>query len=166
MKKILCIFVWILMCVSCYHSKDIEYFARMVVVNNTGRTIEVFKDDTYFGTFRDQEKFVLFENNDEYQFIDLEELIQEEGDLLGEYVEEISIYDVTDGISPVFLKKWTYGEREQKGKQLYRLADSDTEVKTEDVKGSHFTNGKFYSEGHVYIRFTYTFTINPEDIRL
>ena len=154
------------MCVSCYHSKDIYYFARMVVVNNTGRTIEVFKEDAYFGTFRDQEKFVLFENVDEYEFIDLKELIREDGDLIGEYVEERSICDVMDGISPVFLKKWTYGEREQKGKQLYRLTDSDTKVETEDVKGSHFTNGKFYSEGHVYIRFTYTFTINTEDVGL
>lgn len=166
MKRIFSFFSLLVLCCSCYHSRSVRYFAQMVVFNNTGRTIEVFKEDAYFGTFRDQEKFVLFENADEYQFIDLKTLIREDGELLGEYVEEISVYDVTGVSSPVLLKKWTYGDREQKGKQLYRLTDSDTKVETEDVNGSHFTNGKYYSRGHVYIRFTYTFTINHEDVEL
>lgn len=67
--------------------------------------------------------------------------------------EDIYIYDVTDD-SRVLLKKWSIGEREQPGKQLYRLSDSELMV--------HHEHGW----GEVFIMYDYIFIVKPEDIGL
>ena len=70
-----------------------------------------------------------------------------------EKFEDIYIYDVTDD-SRVLLKKWSIGEREQPGKQLYRLSDSELMV--------HHEHGW----GEVFIMYDYIFIVKPEDIGL
>ena len=54
----------------------------------------------------------------------------------------------------VLLKKWSIGEREQPGKQLYRLSDSELMV--------HHEHGW----GEVFIMYDYIFIVKPEDIGL
>ena len=54
----------------------------------------------------------------------------------------------------VLLKKWSIGECEQPGKQLYRLSDSELMV--------HHEHGW----GEVFIMYDYIFIVKPEDIGL
>ena len=54
----------------------------------------------------------------------------------------------------VLLKKWSIGEREQPGKQLYRLSDSELMV--------HHEHGW----GEVFIMYDYIIIVKPDDIGL
>lgn len=69
----------------------------------------------------------------------------------GEREESVSIYDASTG---ELLREWRYSEREQPGKQLYRLSDSELMV--------HHEHGW----GEVFIMYDYIFIVKPEDIGL
>ena len=108
---------------------------------------------------RNQETVKLFERTQMYEFVDMDMLLFSNG----EREESVSIYDASTG---ELLREWRYSEREQPGKQLYRLCDSDAEVYAEKVDGSYSINNNCRSSGYVYIRYIYTFTINQEDVGL
>ena len=159
MKKIVHLLLIVLICNSCYKSKTVEYSATLYLVNNTGRTIDVFKGNNRFVVLRNQETVKLFERTQMYESINMDMLLFSNG----EREESVAIYDASTG-KP--LREWRYSEREQPGKQLYRLSDSDAEVYTEIVDGSYSINNNYHSSGHFYIRYIYTFTINQEDVGL
>ena len=62
MKKTVQLLLIVLICNSCYKSKTVEYSATLDLVNNTGRTIEIFKGNNRFVMLRNQETVKLFEN--------------------------------------------------------------------------------------------------------
>jgi len=62
--------------------------------------------------------------------------------------KDISVYAIIDG-ERKFLKKWTFTERNEDGKQLYRLSDSEIRVR-------HTCNWNV-----IHISYIYTFIINP-----
>ena len=146
MKKIVHLLLIVLICNSCYKSKTVEYSATLDLVNNTGRTIEIFKGNNRFVMLRNQETVKLFERTQMYEFVDMDMLLFSNG----EREESVSIYDASTG---ELLREWRYSEREQPGKQLYRLCDSDAEVYTEKVDGSYSINNNYHSSGHFYIRY-------------
>lgn len=62
MKKTVQLLLIVLICNSCYKLKTVEYSATLDLVNNTGRTIEIFKGNNRFVMLRNQETVKLFEN--------------------------------------------------------------------------------------------------------
>lgn len=62
MKKTVQLLLIALICNSCYKSKTVEYSATLDLVNNTGRTTEIFKGNNRFVMLRNQETVKLFEN--------------------------------------------------------------------------------------------------------
>lgn len=75
MKKIVHLLLIVLICNSCYKSKTVEYSATLDLVNNTGRTIEVFKGNNRFVMLRNQETVKLFERTQMYEFVDMDMLL-------------------------------------------------------------------------------------------
>ena len=159
MKKIVHLLLIVLICNSCHKHITVEYSATLDLVNNTGRTIEVFKGKNRFVMLRNQETVKLFERTQMYNCINMDMLLFYDGNK----DESVAIYDASTG---ELLREWRYSEREQPGKQLYRLCDSDAEVYTEKVDGSYSINNNYRSSGYFYIRYIYTFTINQEDVGL
>ena len=147
MKKIVHLLLIVLICNSCHKHITVEYSATLDLVNNTGRTIEVFKGNNRFVMLRNQETVKLFERTQMYEFVDMDMLLFSNG----EREESVSIYDASTG---ELLREWRYSEREQPGKQLYRLSDSELMV--------HHEHGW----GEVFIMYDYIFIVKPEDIGL
>ena len=120
MKKIVHLLLIVLICNSCYKSKTVEYSATLDLVNNTGRTIEVFKGNNRFVMLRNQETVKLFERTQMYNCINMDMLLFYDGNK----DESVAIYDASTG---ELLREWRYSEREQPGKQLAALVKVDTE---------------------------------------
>lgn len=151
MKKILFILLTLFLCASCYRQEKVLYSSDVFLKNNTGRVIEVMKGAKVVDVLKDGKEAWLYSTRSSIDFeeVSLENIMKEHP----EKFEDISIYDVTDG-GRVLLKKWSIGEREQPGKQLYRLSDSELMV--------HHEHGW----GEVFIMYDYIFIVKPEDIGL
>ena len=157
MKKIAYLTLLFISCISCGMSKSVKYSIEFHVVNNLGYTIEVFNGDGCFVSLQDKEDIILFESDKCYNFDEAYKVA------FGWPPQDVSLYRQNTN-SHDLLKIWRFDEREEPGKQLYRLTDSKREVTTEDVDQSFFTNGRFHTWGCFYVRYCFTFTINPEDI--
>lgn len=151
MKKILFILLTLFLCASCYRQEELLYSSDVFLKNNTGRVIEVMKGEKVVDVLKDGREAWLYSTHSasDFEEVSLENIMKEHP----EKFEDISIYDVTDG-GRVLLKKWSIGEREQPGKQLYRLSDSELMV--------HHEHGL----GEVFIMYDYIFIVKPEDIGL
>lgn len=151
MKKSLFILLTLFLCASCYRQEKVLYSSDVFLKNNTGRVIEVMKGAKVVDVLKDGKEAWLYSTHSasDFEEVSLENIMKEHP----EKFEDISIYDVTDG-GRVLLKKWSIGEREQPGKQLYRLSDSELMV--------HHEHGW----GEVFIMYDYIFIVKPEDIGL
>ena len=151
MKKSLFILLTLFLCASCYRQEKVLYSSDVFLKNNTGRVIEVMRGAKVVDVLKDGKEAWLYSTRSSIDFeeVSLEKMMNEHP----EKFEDISIYDVTDG-GRVLLKKWSIGEREQPGKQLYRLSDSELIV--------HHEHGW----GEVFIMYDYIFIVKPEDIGL
>ena len=151
MKKILFSLLTLFLCASCYRQEKVLYSSDVFLKNNTGRVIEVMKGEKVVDVLKDGREAWLYSTHSasDFEEVSLENIMKEHP----EKFEDISIYDVTDG-GRVLLKKWSIGEREQPGKQLYRLSDSELMV--------HHEHGW----GEVFIMYDYIFIVKPEDIGL
>lgn len=151
MKKSLFILLTLFLCASCYRQEKVLYSSDVFLKNNTGRVIEVMRGAKVVDVLKDGKEAWLYSTRSSIDFeeVSLEKMMNEHP----EKFEDIYIYDVTDD-SRVLLKKWSIGEREQPGKQLYRLSDSELMV--------HHEHGW----GEVFIMYDYIFIVKPEDIGL
>ena len=151
MKKSLFILLTLFLCASCYRQEKVLYSSDVFLKNNTGRVIEVMRGAKVVDVLKDGKEAWLYSTRSSIDFeeVSLEKMMNEHP----EKFEDISIYDVTDG-GRVLLKKWSIGEREQPGKQLYRLSDSELMV--------HHEHGW----GEVFIMYDYIFIVKPEDVGL
>lgn len=151
MKKSLFILLTLFLCASCYRQEKVLYSSDVFLKNNTGRVIEVMKGAKVVDVLKEGKEAWLYSTHSasDFEEVSLEKMMKEHP----EKFEDISIYDVTDG-GRVLLKKWSIGEREQPGKQLYRLSDSELMV--------HHEHGW----GEVFIMYDYIFIVKPEDIGL
>ena len=151
MKKILFILLTLFLCASCYRQEKVLYSSDVFLKNNTGRVIEVMKGAKVVDVLKEGKEAWLYSTHSasDFEEVSLENIMKEHP----EKFEDISIYDVTDG-GRVLLKKWSIGECEQPGKQLYRLSDSELMV--------HHEHGW----GEVFIMYDYIFIVKPEDIGL
>ena len=151
MKKSLLILLTLFLCASCCWQEELEYKSNIFFKNNTGRVLEVMKGEKVVEVLKDGKEAWLYTTHSasDFEEVSLENIMNEHP----EKFEDISIYDVTDG-GRVLLKKWSIGEREQPGKQLYRLSDSELIV--------HHARGG----GMVFIKYDYIFIVKPEDVGL
>ena len=151
MKKGLLILLTLFLCASCCWQEELLYTSDFFLKNNTGRVLEVMKGERVVDVLKDGREAWLYSTHSasDFEEVSLENIMNEHP----EKFEDISIYDVTDG-GRVLLKKWSIGEREQPGKQLYRLSDSELIV--------HHEHGW----GEVFIMYDYIFIVKPEDIGL
>lgn len=151
MKKILFSLLTLFLCASCYRQEKVLYSSDVFLKNNTGRVIEVMRGAKVVDVLKDGKEAWLYSTRSSIDFeeVSLEKMMNEHP----EKFEDIFIYDVTDD-SRVLLKKWSIEEREQPGKQLYRLSDSELMV--------HHEHGW----GEVFIMYDYIFIVKPEDIGL
>lgn len=151
MKKSLFILLTLFLCASCYRQEKVLYSSDVFLKNNTGRVIEVMRGAKVVDVLKDGKEAWLYSTRSSIDFeeVSLEKMMNEHP----EKFEDIYIYDVTDD-SRVLLKKWSIGEREQPGKQLYKLSDSELMV--------HHEHGW----GEVFIMYDYIFIVKPEDIGL
>ena len=151
MKKSLFILLTLFLCASCYRQEKVLYSSDVFLKNNTGRVIEVMKGAKVVDVLKDGKEAWLYStrSSTDFEEVSLENIMKEHP----EKFEDIYIYDVTDD-SRVLLKKWSIGEREQPGKQLYRLSDSELMVHRE------------HGWGEVFIMYDYIFIVKPEDIGL
>ena len=151
MKKSLLILLTLFLCASCYRQEELEYKSNIFFKNNTGRVLEVMKGEKVVEVLKDGKEAWLYTTHSasDFEEVSLENIMNEHP----EKFEDISIYDVTDG-GRVLLKKWSIGEREQPGKQLYRLSDSELIV--------HHERGC----GLVFIKYDYIFIVKSEDVGL
>ena len=140
MKKSLLILLTLFLCASCYRQEEIEYKSNIFFINNTGRVLEVMKGEMVVEVLKDGKEAWLYTTHSasDFEEVSLENIMNEHP----EKFEDIFIYDVTDG-GRVLLKKWSIGEREQSGKQLYRLSDSELIVHHERGCGLVFINLSF-----------------------
>ena len=99
MKKIVHLLLIVVICNSCHKHITVEYSATLDLVNNTGRTIEVFKGNNRFVMLRNQETVKLFERTQMYEFVDMDMLLFSNG----EREESVSIYDASTG---ELLREW------------------------------------------------------------
>lgn len=155
MKKILLILLTLFLCASCYRQEELLYTSDFFFKNNTGRVLEVMKGEKVVDVLKDGREAWLYSTHSasDFEEVSLENIMNEHP----EKFEDISIYDVTDD-SRVLLKKWSIEEREQPGKQLYRLSDSELIV--------HHEYGWEYGWGEVFIMYDYVFIVKPEDVGL
>ena len=151
MKKILFSLLTLFLCASCCWQEELLYSSDFFLKNNTGRVLEVMKGERVVDVLKDGREAWLYSTHSasDFEEVSLENMMNEHP----EKFEDIFIYDVTDG-GRVLLKKWSIGEREQPGKQLYRLSDSELMV--------HHEHGW----GEVFIMYDYIFIVKPEDIGL
>ncbi len=136
---------------SCLKEENVVYFSKLFLCNNTGRVIEVYKDDLLMDEIKNGEEVWLYSirASANYEDNSVEKIMQKQGWKF----KDVSIYDVSDG-GRRFLKKWTFTERNEDGKQLYRLSDSEIRVRHERIWG------------RICIGYIYSFSINPEDVEL
>ena len=151
MKKLI-VFLMPLLCTSCYYEDaDVVLFTSSYYLSNkTGRTLEVYMGEKFYGFAKDQWSVWLYTQSS-YNFdeVSMERLMIEHP----ESFKDISIYDVTDG-DRVFLKTWTFAERDQDGKQFYDLSDCDLFVcDHRDVPPTE-------------LLYDYVFTVYPADVGL
>ena len=151
MKKGLLILLTLFLCASCCWQEELLYTSDFFLKNNTGRVLEVMKGERVVDVLKDGREAWLYSTHSasDFEEVSLENIMNEHP----EKFEDISIYDVTDG-GRVLLKKWSIGAREQPGKQLYRLSDSELMV--------HHEHGW----GEVFIMYDYIFIVKPEDVGL
>ena len=151
MKKSLLILFTLFLCASCCWQDELEYKSNIFFKNNTGRVLEVMKGERVVDVVKDGREAWLYTTHSasDFEEVSLENIMKEHP----EKFEDISIYDVTDG-GRVLLKKWSIEEREQPGKQLYRLSDSELIV--------HHEHGW----GEVFIMYDYIFIVKLEDVGL
>lgn len=155
MKKSLLILLTLFLCASCCRQEELLYTSDFFLKNNTGRVLEVMKGERVVDVLKDGREAWLYSTHSasDFEEVSLENIMNEHP----EKFEDISIYDVTDG-GRVLLKKWSIEEREQPGKQLYRLSDSELIV--------HHEYGWEYGGGEVFIRYDYIFIVKSEDVGL
>lgn len=155
MKKSLLILLTLFLCASCCRQEELLYTSDFFLKNNTGRVLEVMKGERVVDVLKDGREAWLYSTHSasDFEEVSLENIMNEHP----EKFEDISIYDVTDG-GRVLLKKWSIEEREQPGKQLYRLSDSELIV--------HHEHGWEYGGGEVFIRYDYIFIVKSEDVGL
>lgn len=152
MKRVI-LLLMLLLCTSCYyrHADDIKITSDYYLRNNTNRTIEVHKGGKFYFVLEVQKRLLIYTTgfSSDYDEVSMERAMIEHP----EAFEDISIYDVTDG-DRVFLKTWTFAERDKEGRQLYDLSDCVLEVSSE--KDTPLTS----------LYFDYIFTVYPEDVGL
>lgn len=149
MKKYLVLFI--LFFTSCLKEEEVTYFSKLFLCNETGRVIEVYKDNLLMDEIANGEVVWLYstQTSANYEDNSLEIIMQKRGWKF----KDVSIYDVSDG-GRKFLKKWTFTDRNGDGRQLYRLSDSEIRVCHERMWG------------RICVDYIYSFIINPEDVEL
>lgn len=150
MKRVIVLLV-LFFCSSCYyrHADDVVITSNYFIYNNTERKIEVYKGGKFYYTAENLVRIFTTGPSDNYDEVSIERLMAD----CPENFLDISIYDVTDG-ERVFLKTWTFADRDQEGRQLYDLSDCTLEVR--DIRDTPVT----------LLYFDYVFTIYPEDLGL
>lgn len=164
MKKLL-VYIIVFLCTSCSSKEVIECSSYFYIYNKTGQTIEIFKGSASRIELKNEDITCLYSTklSSDLKEVLFEKIMQEHG----EKFKDISVYGVIDG-ERKFLKKWTFAERNDTGKQLYRLSDSELYI-NEQKYGSLYDNIVYFTpfeKRRTEITYEYTFTINTEDVGL
>ncbi len=124
MKRLL-LFVSSLLFCACINLQEYHYFVSLVLNNQTGYDIEIFKDDEYHATMKNGNYCEIFRGNCPYDIegISIEPLLLQ--------TNKISFWKI-EGNSIKFLKEWTYEDRDNDGKQLFRLSEHRYTIKQKD----------------------------------
>ncbi len=127
MKRVVLITSLLLLCTSCL--KPQRFYSSLVLINKTGYNIEVFKDDEYHATVKNDKDCEIFRGEcpDDIENVNIEELLLQ--------TEKISIWKI-EGDNISFLKEWLYKDRNEPGKQLFRPSDytHDMSISSGDEK--------------------------------
>lgn len=136
------LFISIFIIYSCIEIQPHYYVTSLAVKNKTGYDIEIFKDDEYYTTFNNNDSCELFREKCPFdiEYINLEQIIKQS--------KKICFWKI-DGDYSTFLKEWTYDNRNEPGKQLFRTSDYTQKTTIVEV---NITNYQF------------SLTIYPEDI--
>ncbi len=125
-----------------------RYFVFLMVDNETGYDIEIFKNDIFYITIKNEESIILASNqclSPNVEDINIEQIFLQ--------TNKISFWTIKDN-QMTLSKEWTYEERNSSGKQLFRLSDYIQEEKIYDAewRGESF-------------QYNYSITIYKEDLQ-
>lgn len=139
MKKTLLLFLIFLLS-AC--AKEVRYTASFILINKTGYDIEIFKGAQLYKTVSNDKSCQLFSGkcraNAEALTI---------GDVIND-TRIISLWKINSN-EFTFLKEWTYENRNESGKQLFRLSDYTMSYTISDY------GGNFIPETYCYEIFIY-----------
>ncbi len=117
--------------------KEVRYTASFILINKTGYTLEIFKDAQLYKTVSNDNSCELFSGKCQ---------ANAEGLTIGDVINDtriISLWKINSN-EFTFLKEWTYENRNESGKQLFRLSDYTMNYTLSDYGGYYIPETYFY----------------------
>lgn len=125
-----------------------HYDVSIVINNQTGYDIEIFKDDEYYATSNNDDACEIIRGKCPYDIdntgFNIDKIIKQN--------KKISFWKI-EGDYATFLKEWTYDNRNEPGKQLFRTSDYTQKMTITYIEGNPLITD-----------YQFSITIYPEDI--